>query len=116
MRIDRIDHVSLDVADRARALEWYERVLGLTPRGRPGAPDEPVFLGPAGASLAFFGDRGRSGLRHIGIATDAAEQRGLRERLERLGIPYTPERHRISDSIYFRDPDGATLEVLVPLP
>ena len=114
MHITHIDHASFDVADRARALAWYEEVLGLRAPGRPGPPDQPVFLGPAGARIALF-ETPTPGLRHVAIATDPAGQREVRERLERLGIPYRPERHRISESIYFRDLDGATLELMVPL-
>ena len=36
------------------------------------------------------------------------------DRLERLAIPYRRERHRDHDSVYFADPDGATLEIMVP--
>ena len=31
MRLIRIDHVSLEVSDRARSIGWYEEVLGLGP-------------------------------------------------------------------------------------
>ena len=115
MRLIRIDHVSLDALDRERTLAWYEELLGLRAHGRPGAtaPGEPVFLGPAGARLGVFADRA-PGVRHVALATDPAGARDVRSRLERLGIAYSAERHRSSDSIYFRDPDGTTLEVMVP--
>jgi catechol 2,3-dioxygenase-like lactoylglutathione lyase family enzyme len=113
MHLIRIDHVSLDVRDRPAAIAWYEDVLGLRAGGRAAAPDEPVFLGPPGARLGLFADRPR-GLRHVALATDAAGQRRLAARLDGLGIAYQPERHRDSDSIYFPDPEGTMLEVMVP--
>ena len=113
MRLIRIDHVSFDVVDRAGSLARYDEVLGLRAAGAPGPADEPVFLGPAGTRIALF-EQAADRLRHVALATDAAGQRRVVERLERLAIPYTPERHRTSDSIYFRTPDGATLEVMVP--
>jgi catechol 2,3-dioxygenase-like lactoylglutathione lyase family enzyme len=113
MHLIRIDHVSLDVHDRPAALAWYEEVLGLRARARHAVPDEPVFLGPAGARLGLFADRA-PGLRHVALATDAEEQRRIAARLDRLAIPYTPARHRDSDSVYFADLDGTTLEVMVP--
>lgn len=113
MQITRIDHTSFDVADRARALAWYGEVLGLRANGRPGPPDEPVFLGPMGARIALF-ERAAPGLRHVALATDATGQHGVLDRLERLAIPFRRERHRDHDSVYFADPDGATLEVMVP--
>jgi catechol 2,3-dioxygenase-like lactoylglutathione lyase family enzyme len=115
MRLIRIDHVSLDVRDRPSSLAWYGEVLGLRPHARHDVPGEPVFLGPAGARLGLFAER-PAGLRHVALATDAADARRLAARLDGLGIAYTPERHRDSDSIYFADPDGTTLEVMVRRP
>jgi catechol 2,3-dioxygenase-like lactoylglutathione lyase family enzyme len=115
MRLIRIDHVSLDVRDRPGSIAWYEEVLGLRPHARHDVPGEPVFLGPSGARLGLFAERPPS-LRHIALATDAADQLRLAARLDRLGIPSARERHRDSDSIYFSDPDGTTLEVMVPRP
>jgi catechol-2,3-dioxygenase len=113
MRLLRIDHVSLDVHDRAAALGWYEEVLGLRASTRHDVPDQPVFLGPAGARLGLFSER-PPGLRHVALATDAPEQRRIAARLDRLGIAYQPERHGESDSLYFADLDGTVLEVMVP--
>jgi catechol-2,3-dioxygenase len=113
MKLHRIDHVSLDVGNRARSLFWYDQVLGLRSDNGRGPGDQPVFLGPEGARLGLFEERA-PGLRHIAMATDAADQRRLMSHLERLGIPFRPERHRDHDSIYFADPDGTTLEIMVP--
>src|SRR5262249_41024549 len=113
MRITRIDHVSLDVRDRPSAIAWYEDVLGLRADSQHRIPDEPIFLGPAEARLGFFQER-PPGLRHIALATHSPDQTSLVIRLQELAIPYRRERHRDSDSIYFSDPDGATLEVAVP--
>jgi catechol 2,3-dioxygenase-like lactoylglutathione lyase family enzyme len=113
MNLIRIDHVSLDVHDRPGSLAWYEEVLGLRAAARHAVPDEPVFLGPEGARLGLFAERA-PGLRHVALATDAAGRRTVIERLDRLGISYRPERHRDSDSVYFADPDGTVLEVMVP--
>jgi catechol 2,3-dioxygenase-like lactoylglutathione lyase family enzyme len=113
MHINRIDHVSLDVRDRTESVAWYQDVLGIEPHSHHTIPDEPVFLGPLGARFGLFAERA-PGLRHIALATDQQEQRLLVAWLDRLAIPYRSERHRDSDSIYFSDPDGTTLEVMVP--
>lgn len=113
MRLIRIDHVSLDVRDRRRSIAWYEDVLGVRAGSAPGPAGEPVFMGPDGAQIALFEERA-PGLRHVALATDADGQRQVRERLDRLGLSYRPEQHRHHDSLYFRDPDGITLEVMVP--
>jgi catechol 2,3-dioxygenase-like lactoylglutathione lyase family enzyme len=113
MNITRIDHVSLDVHDRRGSLAWYADVLGLRAPAAHDAPDQPVFLGPLGARLGLFAERA-PGLRHVALATDAAGQDALAARLDRLGVAYRPERHRDHTSIYFADPDGTVLEVMVP--
>jgi catechol 2,3-dioxygenase-like lactoylglutathione lyase family enzyme len=113
MRLIRIDHVSLNVHDRAQAIAWYEEVLGLHAQGRAARADEPVFLGVPHARLGLFEDRA-PGLRHVALATDAHGQALVRERLEGLPIPWRSERHRDHDSLYVADPDGVTVEVMVP--
>ncbi len=112
MHVIRIDHVSLNAGDRADSLAWYAAVLGLRPDHAHDVPDAPVFLGPVGARLGLFADRA-AGLRHVALTTTVRDQAALAGRLDRLGIAYRPERHRDSDSIYFADPDGTTLEVTV---
>jgi catechol 2,3-dioxygenase-like lactoylglutathione lyase family enzyme len=111
MHLIRIDHVSLDVRDRHAAIAWYEDVLGLRPHARHDVPDQPVFLGPAGARLGLFTER-PAGLRHVALATDADGQHRVAARLDRLGIAYRPERR----SIYVPDLDGNVLEVLATGP
>jgi catechol 2,3-dioxygenase-like lactoylglutathione lyase family enzyme len=113
MQIIRIDHVSLDVGDRPASVAWYQDVLGMPAGSSHHHPDEPIFLGAPGARLGLFAERA-PGLRHVALATDAPGQRLLAARLDALGIPYRRERHGDSDSIYFCDLDGATLEVMVP--
>jgi catechol 2,3-dioxygenase-like lactoylglutathione lyase family enzyme len=109
----RIDHVSLNATDRPRTIDWYAEVLGLAVGRRHDQLDVPVFLGPDRAQLGLFGDE-PAGLRHIAIATDASSHRELIARLDAHDIAYRPEHHSASFSVYFEDPDGATLEVLVP--
>jgi catechol 2,3-dioxygenase-like lactoylglutathione lyase family enzyme len=113
MRIIRIDHVSLDVRDRSASIAWYEQVLGLETGEQHDVPDEPVFVGPASARLGLFAER-VPGLRHVALTTDRDGQRELIGRLHALGIPAVRERHADSDSVYFADPDGTMLEVMVP--
>ncbi|WP_272472900.1 VOC family protein [Baekduia alba] len=114
MRLIRIDHVSLDAADREGTLRWYGAILGLARAGTGPTddPGEPVFLGADGAQIALFADRA-PGLRHIALATDAAGFAEVRENLDRAGHAYRLEHHADHDSLYFDDPDGATIEVMI---
>lgn len=113
MRLIRIDHVSLNAADRDRSIAWYGEILGLERSGSGPAPaEEPMFLGPDAAQIALFADRA-PGLRHIALATDAEGFAEVRENLERTGHAYRLVHHTDHDSLYFADPDGATIEVLI---
>jgi len=109
MNVMRIDHVSLNTTDRPRTVAFYEELLGLDVARRDASADSPVFLGPAGARLGLFGDRA-PGLRHVALATTEDEQEALVARLAGLGVAHRRERR----SVYFPDPDGAWIEVLVP--
>lgn len=78
MRISRLDHVSLNVTDRARSIAWYRDVLGLPQLNEPGDDDEPVFLGEPGLQFGLFQAQRRSpdrepessGLRHVAMVVD----------------------------------------------
>jgi catechol 2,3-dioxygenase-like lactoylglutathione lyase family enzyme len=113
MRLVRIDHVSLNAADRDRSIAWYGEILGLErAHDGPAPADEPMFLGHDGAQIALFADR-LPGLRHVALATDADGFAAVRERLERAGQDYRFEHHTQHDSLYFADPDGSTIEVML---
>jgi catechol 2,3-dioxygenase-like lactoylglutathione lyase family enzyme len=113
MRLIRIDHVSLNVGDRPGAIAWYEDVLGLAAGSPDGPAGEPVFVGTPTARLGLFADRA-PGLRHIALATDAAGMDVVRARLTGRGLPFRLEDHRDHRSLYVRDPDGVTVEVMLP--
>jgi catechol 2,3-dioxygenase-like lactoylglutathione lyase family enzyme len=112
MNVLRIDHVSLNTADRERTLAFYGDVLGMR-TGRAGPPDEPVFAGEDGAQFGLFADRDRPGLRHVALATDQSGYDEMLDRLRERQIPFRVEQHSSGPSIYFKDPDGATIEILV---
>jgi catechol 2,3-dioxygenase-like lactoylglutathione lyase family enzyme len=115
MRLIRIDHVSLNVADRPRSIAWYDDVLGLQADGPPGPAGEPVFVGAATARLGLFADRA-PGLRHVALATDDAGMARVMARLADRGTQARLEEHRDHRSLYVLDPDGTTVEVMVPTP
>ena len=72
-RLDRLDHVSLNVSDRAASIAWYRDVLGLEQRNEPRQDDWPVFMGEFGRCIALFQAevvsparaQESSGLRHV---------------------------------------------------
>ena len=117
MELQRLDHVSLNVVDRARSIAWYRDVLGLPQLNQPTEDDEPVFLGQPGLQFGLFQaqiqsparEPESSGLRHI--ARVVGDLDAAQERLRSHGVEFRYENHGNALSVYFRDPDGHVLEL-----
>ena len=117
MELQRLDHVSLNVIDRARSIAWYRDVLGLSQLNQPTADDEPVFLGKPGLQFGLFQAQCQSparepessGLRHVALVVD--ELQSAQERLREHGVPFNYADHGNALSVYFRDPDDHVLEL-----
>ena len=117
MQLQRLDHVSLNVTDRARSVAWYRDVLGLPQRNQPSADDEPVFLGDPGLQFGLFQaqtpaaerEPESAGFRHVALVVDDLGE--AQEHLRAHEIRFNYEDHGNARSVYFRDPDGHTIEL-----
>ena len=121
----RLGTVRLQVADLARSVDWYRRVLGVTVLDHH--PDRAV-LGAQGDPRPLIDlrehpgahpvpRRGRLGLYHYAIllpdrASLARFVRHLAELGERAGM----SDHLVSEAIYLSDPDGLGIEVYADRP
>jgi len=118
-----LHHFALICADVRRTIEFYQNVLEfpLTEifenRDYPGSNHFFFDIGH-GNLLAFFDLPGLDlgpyaevlgGLHHLAISVTPERWQHLRANLDTAGIPYDVES---GVSIYFRDPDGARLELL----
>jgi catechol 2,3-dioxygenase-like lactoylglutathione lyase family enzyme len=118
-----VHHMALLSSDVERTVRFYQDVLGfpLTDifenRDYRGSNHFFFDLGH-GNLLAFFDfpdlDLGPyaevlGGLHHVAISMTPEEWERARERLERAGVGHQRES---GTSIYFRDPDGARLELI----
>jgi catechol 2,3-dioxygenase-like lactoylglutathione lyase family enzyme len=118
-----LHHTALLCADVERTVRFYQDVLGfpLTEmvENRDYAGSTHFFFDIGhGNLLAFFDlpglDLGEyaevlGGLHHLAISVDPDHWAQLRARLEAAGVEYTEES---GSSLYFRDPDGARLELI----
>ena len=119
MRLRRLDHVSLNVSDRARSIAWYRDVLGLEQRGEARRDDWPVFMGEFGACVALFQaqvetterEAESTGLRHVAFMVDRDDLASAQTRLGEHGVDFRFEDHGNAHSIYFPDPDGNVIEL-----
>lgn len=118
-----LHHFALLCADVRRTIEFYQNVLEfpLTEifenRDYPGSNHFFFDIGN-GNLLAFFDLPGLDlgpyqevlgGLHHLAISVTPERWEHLRGKLEAAGVQYQVESQT---SIYFRDPDGARLELL----
>lgn len=123
MKIESLGHVVLKVRDQQRAEDFYTGVLGL-----------PLVARYAERKMSFFslgkhhdfavmaiGDDAPApvedgvGLQHVAfkIGDSHAALQEAKAHLEKAGIKVHPVDHEVTQSLYFHDPDGNTLEVYV---
>lgn len=128
MRISRIDHVHVEVADRNEAAAWYREVLGLTPAEDLASwakhPLGPLILQtPDGLPvLSLFARDAKPASRDATIAFRVlgGDFLAFLDRLDDLGLLQTDGRrltrsevadHELAWSIYFVDPWGNRFEI-----
>lgn len=117
-----VHHVALLSHDVERTIHFYQELLGfpLTDlfenRDYPGSTHFFFDIGN-GNALAFFDfprlDLGEyaevlGGLHHLAISVPPEQWEELRRRLDDAGV----EVQNIDSSLYFRDPDGARVELI----
>ena len=119
IEIEVIDHVALSVRDVEQAARWYIEVLGFEHRWPGMWNNVPMFIGKGTTALALFplqadgADASRRGVRmlHLAFRATHAGFAAAQHDLEQRGIAFEFQDHEISQSIYFRDPDGHELEI-----
>lgn len=122
MKVQRIDHVVLTVADVDRTLAFYERVLGMTAvsfgAGRRALAfgDQKLNLHQAGREFEPKALRPTPGAIDLCLVTDvpldevAAHLRSQSVAIEHGPVDKIGARGALR-SLYFRDPDGNLIEV-----
>jgi catechol 2,3-dioxygenase len=121
----RLGRVRLQVADLARSLEYYERVLGLRVLARaPGSAtlgahedERPIVELHEHPGAMPVPRRGRLGLYHFAILLpDRAALGRFLLHLGRLGVHAGTSDHYVSEAVYLSDPDGLGIEVYADRP
>lgn len=122
MKVQRIDHVVLTVADIERTLEFYERVLGMTAVSFGGGRralafgDQKLNLHQAGGEFEPKALRPTPGAIDLCLVTQvpldevAAHLRSHAVVIEHGPVDKVGARGPLR-SLYFRDPDGNLIEV-----
>ncbi len=110
-----VDHVVLHVSDVQRSKKFYTEILGMSVYRQE---DEQVFLHAGHQVLALFKKQGEeplttgSDLNHLAFNVATGTYETLKAELEKNGVAVSgrPGEERC---IYFRDPDGHRLQLMV---
>jgi len=110
-----IDHLVLHVQDVARAKKFYTELLGMTVYREN---DAQAFLHCGQQGVALFKKRGHeplttgNDLNHLALNVESGTYETLKAALEKNGVTVTgrPGEDRC---IYFNDPDGHRLQLMV---
>ena len=126
MAVRRLNHAVLYVSDLARVVEFYRYALGFEVRmeipGRAAFLRSPESANDHDLGLFEVGDAVRPnhpyvGLYHlaweVGTLADLAE---IRSRLSERGALVGASDHRVSKSLYAKDPSGIEFEVMWRVP
>ena len=119
MKIERIDHLNLTVADLDRSVEFYRRVLGMQVEsmgeGRAALHfgQQKIHLDTAGGAMAASGDQRMPA--HICFITEAPMGE-VTAHLESCGVPIRMQGPRAGaigtiQSVYIDDPDRNSIEI-----
>ncbi len=126
MPVRRLNHAVLYVKDLAQVVDFYRYALGFEVRME--IPGRAAFLRAPGSAndhdLGLFdvGDADRPGGPYIGLYHLAwevgtlAELAEIRDRLDERGALVGASDHRVSKSLYARDPSGIEFEVMWRVP
>jgi len=126
--VRRLNHAVLFVTELDRAVEFYQRVFGMTviarePRAnaaflRAGGSDNHHDLGLFGlGSAASRPPRGQVGLYHLAWQVDTIDDLvAARDELVASGVLRGESSHGATKSLYGADPDGNEFEIMWMLP
>ena len=116
IKANGVDHVVLHVGDVERSKKFYTEILGMIVYRED---DGQVFLRAGQQGVALFRKRGDApltagqDLNHLALNVTVGTYETLKDELEQRGVVVTgrPGEDRC---IYFRDPDGHRLQLMVP--
>ena len=118
MKVERIDHLNITVADIDRSIEFYDRVLG-TRSERIGEGRAALLFGQQKIHLDLAGSTAMSGEKrmpaHICFITETPIAE-VAAHLESCGVPIRMQGPRAGatgtiQSVYIDDPDQHSIEI-----
>jgi catechol 2,3-dioxygenase-like lactoylglutathione lyase family enzyme len=119
MKIERIDHLNITVADIGRSIAFYKKVLGMDAEimgeGRAALlfGQQKIHLDLAGGPMAMAAEKRMPA--HICFVTEAPVSQ-ITAHLDECGVPVRMQGPRAGaigtiQSVYIDDPDGNSVEI-----
>jgi catechol 2,3-dioxygenase-like lactoylglutathione lyase family enzyme len=119
MKMERIDHLNITVADIDRSMAFYKKVLGMEAEtiaeGRAALlfGQQKIHLDAAGGPMSMAGDKRMPA--HICFVTEAPVSE-ITAHLDECGVPVRMQGPRAGaigtiQSVYIDDPDGNSIEI-----
>lgn len=117
IKTSAIDHIVLYASDVERSVAFYTEILGMTVRSQ-GPGHAFLYCGDGGQQIGLFtagagGPPTDADVNHIAFKVEAGDYTALKNALETRDIAVRG-RAGDPDCIYFDDPDGHTLQIVVP--
>jgi catechol 2,3-dioxygenase-like lactoylglutathione lyase family enzyme len=106
-RMARIDHVAFETADPDGLAAFYGRVFDAKVVKAEGHP-VMAYLGTTGIALHDQDGPGP----HTAVRVTEEEREQVKRRLEAEGVESEERDHGVGIGLFFRDPDGRTIEAI----
>ncbi|GIM44979.1 glyoxalase [Collibacillus ludicampi] len=129
MKLAKIDHVSVSVADIEKARDFYGRILGLTQIPRPDFSFEGIWYKLGDVMIHVIKtardskhvDRADISAQdaHLAFYVESIEEfENIIKKIEEEGLPWYELDHSPSGlrQLFFKDPDGHMIEIVTPDP
>ncbi|MCC4832728.1 VOC family protein [Shewanella sp. 1_MG-2023] len=112
-KLHRFDHIHIYVEDRAKALTWYQEVMGfepVAPLSFWAVDNGPLVIAHDDLHLALF-ESSAAKRTTVAFGVDANNFSLWQQKLSDNEVQFNVSDHQITWSIYFSDPDGNPYEI-----
>ncbi len=104
----RIDHVSIQVSDLKRSVEFYQKVFGFSVVSED-KPNEIVRLGTTKALVSLHHKNPTALVDHFAIGLDSFNKDAVTRELKQFGI--TPDEN-LDAGFHIKDPEGMNVQIV----
>ena len=104
----RIDHVSIQVSDLKRSVDFYQKVFGFSVVSED-KPNEIVRLGTTKALVSLHHKNPTAVVDHFAIGLDSFNKDAVTRELKQHGI--TPEEN-LDAGFHIKDPEGMSVQIV----